>query len=108
MYTHQPIRTIRRPTVIERVDVRVARRVRLNVSGYQTDGSGVPVRVEQRRTGDRVLVRIFREWDIDAICPAAILPYDDTVVLDGSFPKGTYTVDVNGHVVQMTVARKQG
>jgi len=104
--THLPynaIKTVRRPTVIDTVEVELEGGLHLNVSGFHTEGIGVPVKVETRRTGDHIRVRIYREWDIDAIFPPGLLPYQGTIALDESLASGQYIIDVNHHIVELKV-----
>lgn len=92
---------VRRRPVIEAVEVQVSPLGvgYVNVSGYHTEGCGVPVRVVQHRVGRMVFVDIYREWDADDICSAMTVPYEATIRLEGLFTPGAYTMDVNGTVV---------
>jgi hypothetical protein len=103
MTKSQSTQTVRRPTLIDTVEIELEGGLHLNVSGFHTEGSGVPVKVETRRTGDHIKVRIYREWDIDAICPAALLPYEDKIPLNEPLSSGQYIIDVNHHFVELNV-----
>jgi hypothetical protein len=75
----------------------------LNVSGYQPDGCQLPVLVEQRREGSTVYVQIYREVPLDMICTMQLVPYNDTIRLDGSFESGVYQITINGTVVNVNL-----
>ena len=95
------------PLVIENVEVQVMEsypmQIALHVTGYQQDGCQTPIQVEQRRDGNTVHVRIYRQMDPAAICPAVIVPYDATIQLEGGFENGTYTFLVNDYRAQVTL-----
>jgi hypothetical protein len=92
-------------TVIEKVDPTVLEsnpaQISLRVSGYQPDGCKFPVQVEQTREGNTVHVKIYRNVPKAVMCTMQLVMYDETITLDGSFPSGEYTIDVNG--TQITV-----
>lgn len=94
-------------TVIERVEALIMEsnppQISLNVSGYQPDGCSFPVVVQQTREGSTVRVSIYREMPIDIVCAMILQPYRDTIVLDGTFEPGSYTIDVNGFVITVTI-----
>lgn len=99
----QPNTLIRRPAHIDTVQIEVGDGLCLNVNGYHTDSSRVPTRIEQRRSGQHIAVRLFREWDADAVFPAGCALFDDSIALDGDFKAGTYTIDVNGHIITLVI-----
>jgi len=94
-------------TVIESVDALLLEsfpvQIHLHITGYQPDGCTFPVQVEQSRDGNSVNVRIYRVLPPDIMCTMQLVPYDETIALDGGFEPGDYTIDVNGTVVQVTV-----
>ena len=94
-------------TVIEQVEAEVSAglpaSVQLKVRGYQPDGCKMPVQVEQTRDGNSVTVKIFRIKPFGVMCTMELNPYSDVITLDGTFDKGTYTVDVNGTVITVPV-----
>lgn len=94
-------------TVIERVEALIMesypQQISLNVSGYQPDGCSFPVVVQQTREGSTVRVSIYREMPIDIVCAMILQPYRDTIVLEGAFEPGSYTIDVNGFVITVTI-----
>lgn len=94
---------IRRPAHIDTVEIEVGDGLRLNVNGCHQDASHVPTRIEQRRKGQHIAVRLFREWDTDSVIPAGRALFDDSIILEGDFSAGTYTVDVNGHIIKVVV-----
>lgn len=100
---YDPFKTVRRPVLIDDVAVEVRDRVYLNVQGVHLDGSGVPVKVEQRRVGHCIKVRIYREWDFDAVCPANRLPYEAVIPLevDAGLRGQRCKVDINHHVIEV-------
>jgi hypothetical protein len=94
-------------TVVEAVDALLLEslpvQITLHVTGYQPDGCEFPVLVEQRRDGNTVTVKIYRELPPDILCTMQLLPYDENIRLDGGFEPGEYTIDVNGFVVTVTI-----
>lgn len=86
-------------TVIESVEVAVLEsfpmQLQLTVSGYQPDGCDFPVEVEQRVDGNDVTLHIFRNVPLDAMCPMVLNPYEETIMVDGSFEGGTVNIQVN-------------
>lgn len=93
------------PLVIENVDTIVMEsypyQVNIAVTGYQPDGCNFPIQVEQRRDGNTVVVNIYRELDLRAMCPQVITPYEETIRLDGGFESGSYTIQVNDYRLQL-------
>jgi inhibitor of cysteine peptidase len=99
--------TFRSPTNITSVDVIVMEsfpmQVSLHVTGEQPDGCDYPVIVEQRREGNMVIVDVYREVPLAVMCPMILLPYDDTIRLDGTFEPGDYVFQVNDFIVEKTL-----
>ncbi len=95
------------PTTITSVDVIVMEsfpmQVRLHVRGEQPDGCDFPVIVEQVREGNMVTVSIYREVPLAVMCPMILLPYEDTISLDGNFEPGDYVFQVNDFVIERTL-----
>jgi hypothetical protein len=95
------------PHVIESVDALLLEsfpvQIQLHVTGYQPDGCEFPVQVEQQRDGNDVTVRIYRTVPVDVVCPLMIVGYDEMIRLEGGFESGTYTIDVNGTTVEVTI-----
>lgn len=93
--------------VIESVDARLLEsypvQIHLAVTGYQPDGCNYPVQVQQQREGNRVFVRIFRQVPPDVMCPMNIVFYEATIPLEGGFESGTYTIDVNGVIIEVQI-----
>ena len=99
---------VRVPTVIEQVKAGLMDaypvKVKLHVSGYQPDGCRVPVQIEQWRQGRKLVVQIYREFDVDEVCPANIVPFETGITLGGAdFASGDYTVVVNDYVLNLTL-----
>ncbi|GEM_PF-1285478 len=95
-------------TVINSVEARVLEsfpvQVHLNVTGYQPDGCDYPVNVRQAQNGSTISVTIYRDLPLAAACPMMIVDYQATIPLEGEFVQGTsYTIDVNGTVVTVTI-----
>ena len=99
--------TFRSPTNITNVDVIVMEsfpmQVSLHITGEQPDGCDFPVIVEQVREGNTVTVSIYRDVPMSVMCPMMLVPYDDTIRLDGTFEPGDYVFTVNDFVVQQTL-----
>ncbi len=87
-------------TVIESVEVIVLEsfpmQLQLVVVGYQPDGCDLPVQVEQVVRGDTVTLQIYRDVPTDVMCPMVLNPYEETIIIDGTFEGGTITIEVNG------------
>ena len=79
-------------TNILSVDVNIS-----EVYGEHPDGCDYPVHVDQSRDGNTVSIEVYRNVPADVFCPMILKPYQDTIVLDGSFTKGAYTIKVNSH-----------
>lgn len=99
--------TFRSPTIIDSVDAQILEsfpaQIHLAVTGSQPDGCDYPVRVEQHRDGSTITVEIFREMPLAVMCPMMLLPYEDTIPLEGTFESGTYTIIVNDYTLEVTV-----
>lgn len=99
--------TFRSPSTITNVDVIVMEsfpmQVSLHITGEQPDGCDFPVIVEQVREGNTVTVSVYREVPLTVMCPMMLVPYDDTIRLDGTFEPGDYVFQVNDFVVQQTL-----
>lgn len=93
-------------TVIEEVNVRVMEsfpvQIVLEVRGYQPDGCDYPVEVAQSRAENTVEVDIFREVPPDVMCTMQLVPYSANIPL-GRFESGTYQINVNGMMLEVTV-----
>lgn len=94
-------------TVITSVEARILEsfpvQIHLQVSGYQPDGCDFPVEVRQTREGSRITVEIFRRVPIAVMCTMNIPPYEEVIPLDGGFEPGTYQIDVNGTIIEVTI-----
>ncbi len=77
--------------------------VHLQVRGEHPDGCDLPVIVEQERDGNTITVRVYREVPAAVMCPMILRPYEDTIVLEGGFEPGTYTLHVNDFMLEITV-----
>ncbi len=97
--------TFESETVIESVEALVMESfpptIMLNVSGYQADGCEYPVTIRQSRTDNRIDIDIFRVMPISVMCSMQIIPYSGSIVVEGTFELGTYTIDVNGIVISV-------
>jgi hypothetical protein len=94
---------MRRAVVVEQVEVIVlnSTRLRLHVSGYHPEGCLASAIVEQNRDENHVSVRIYRDLPVTITCPMLPMPYEAQIELEGRFEPGTYTIDVNGFVVEV-------
>jgi hypothetical protein len=94
-------------TLISKVDALILEsappQLQLVIKGDHPDGCQLPVKVEQRRDGKQVFVKIYREIPGDILCTMALQPYEDTIKLDGPFAAGDYTIDVNGFVLTVKI-----
>lgn len=99
--------TMRVLAVVESVDTFLLEsfpvQVQLHVSGYHQDGCEAPVEVVQRRDGNHVTVELYRVLPAAVMCPMVLQPLDETIMLEGGFEPGSYTIDVNGVTVQVEV-----
>lgn len=88
------------PLVIEQVEVQVLEsfpmQLVVNVSGYQQDGCEYPITVTQQNDGSTITIAIERMLPLAVMCPAVIIPYENSIAIEGGFEGGTYTIDVNG------------
>ena len=99
--------TFRSPTNITNVEVIVMEsfpmQVSLHITGEHPDGCDFPAMVEQAREDNTVKLEIYREVPLTVMCPMVLLPYDETIKLDGTFEPGDYVFQVNDFVVQQTL-----
>lgn len=99
--------TMRVLAVVEHIETLVMEsqpvQVQLRVSGYHQDGCEAPVEVVQRRDGNRVTVELYRVLPAAVMCPMVLQPLEETILLKGGFEPGSYTIDVNGVIVQLEV-----
>lgn len=77
--------------------------IQLHLSGFQPNGCDFPVVVEQARSGNTVTLKIYRNIPQNIMCAAVLVEYNETITLNGTFEPGTYTIDVNGFVVEVTI-----
>lgn len=102
-----PAYNFRSYTIIEKVEARVLEsfpaQIQLVVTGAQPDGCDLPVIVEQQRGENTVTVEIYRLGDPAMMCAAVLIPYQETIMLDGSFEPGTYAITVNDYKLEVEV-----
>ena len=95
------------PAIVETVEVNVLEsfplQLTLTVTGNFQDGCEAPLKVKQEQDGDRLDITLYRELPADAICTAVIVPFEETVPLEGGFESGTYTLDVNGVAIEQKI-----
>ncbi len=70
----------------------------LQVSGQRTTGCDVPVYVRQHISATTIEIEIFSVMSPAMACPRIILPYEETIRIDGAFTGGRFTVQVNDHI----------
>jgi len=81
-----------------------AARFSLVVSGYYNDGCTRWGGFTQQVDGRRITVSVYTRRPRDAMCTQAIVPFSETIPLDlAGLEPGTYTVDVNGHTLEVTL-----
>lgn len=73
----------------------------LTVEGYHPDGCAAPVTVDRQQQGDRLTVQLYRTLPEDVGCPAVVVPYRETLRLDGPFSPGIARLSVNGYEVEI-------
>jgi|GEM_PF-4081773 hypothetical protein len=90
--------------IVEDVDALVLEsypmQLRLAVRGYWPSGCSGDVRVEQALEGDTLTVRIWRGMVVGAVCPAVIVPYYETIAIEGGFTQLPAEIVVNGYTVR--------
>jgi hypothetical protein len=95
------------PHVISTVEIFVLEsfpvQISLGVIGYQADGCTFPVQVTQSRTGNTITVNIFRDVPINVMCTMQVIEDRETIMLEGTFDPGTYTIIVNDQTVMVTI-----
>lgn len=95
------------PAMVKTVAVEVLEseplQLSLKVTGDFQDGCKTPLQKEQKQDGTQINVTLYRELPTDTICPTVITPFQETIPLEGSFPSGTYTINVNGVTVEQTL-----
>lgn len=88
-------------THILRVDVKVSEskpiRINLDVEGEHPDGCEYPVIVDQSRSDNTIEIEVYREVPADVMCPMILKPYRGSIIVEGSFDPGEYTINVNTH-----------
>lgn len=77
--------------------------VTITVTGYHSDGCNYPAIVDQRQEGNHFTVEIYREVPLAAMCPAVQVDYEVSIPLGTFEESGTYTVDINGYLIEFTV-----
>ncbi|MEA5467757.1 hypothetical protein [Spirulina sp. 06S082] len=95
------------PAIVKTVEVDVLEseplQLSLKVTGNFQDGCKTALKKEQKQDGTQINVALYRELPTDTICPTVITPFQETILLEGDFPSGTYTIDVNGIIVEQTI-----
>jgi hypothetical protein len=95
------------PAIVETVEVNVLEslplQLTLTVTGNFQDGCEAPLKVKQQQDGDRLDITLYRELPADAVCPAVMTPFEETVPLEGGFESGTYMLDVNGIAIEQKI-----
>lgn len=98
--------TIRVPHIIESIDVEILEsfppQVILNLTGAFTDGCEAETQHEVTQEGNKIFVEVYRELPIDVMCPQVITPYTGSINI-GAFAPTTYSIDVNGLVIETTL-----
>ncbi len=66
-----------------------------HVTGVVGDGCATLLPIEQRRAGAEVTVEIRRQRPRAAVCTQIARLFDETIRLEGEFPPGSYSLQVN-------------
>ncbi len=74
--------------------------LRLAVRGYWPSGCSGEIRVEQQLANNTLTVTIWRAVPAGAACLAVIVPYDETIAIEGSFTQLPAAIAVNGYLMQ--------
>lgn len=94
------------PMPITDVKVRILKtspaRAQAIVTGELRDSCSKPGAISQQRQGKTVTVTILETRPPNAMCAQVITPYNVTIPLDGDFPPGEYTLNVNDFAVTFT------
>jgi hypothetical protein len=102
-----PTNTFRSYTHINNVQAVVLEsfpaQIQLNIVGAQPDGCDLPVIVEQSREENTVTVEIYRLGDPAMMCAAVLIPYRETIMLDGGFEPGTFTITINDFTLEVEI-----
>ena len=78
-------------------------RVVVAVDGVVGDSCNTLKGVKQERKGNTVTVTITAERKLGGVCQELAQLYQETIRLEGDFPPGEYTVNVNGVKEEFTV-----
>ena len=89
-----------RDAYVERIEIEILEtepaQVQVTAYGNFISGCMTLHETEQRREGNTFFVKITVAEPAGESCPPVAPPFTETVMLDGEFSSGTYTVDVNG------------
>ena len=92
---------------IERVEFVVLEsyplQVQAHITGYLADGCTTFAGISQQREGHVITITVKAVHSGAEICTAIAPMLDQSVMLEGSFTPGQYTVIVNGTAYQLTV-----
>jgi inhibitor of cysteine peptidase len=73
-------------------------------SGNLPDGCTVIGDIDQTLEGNTLRVRVATERPVDEMCTQALVPYEETMMLDIlGLPAGEYLVDINGATANFTL-----
>lgn len=89
------------------VDVRLLAsfpvQARAVITGHLPDACTELATVSQQRNASKIRVTITVTRPADAVCAQVITDVEQVVPLDGDFPAGDYTLEVNGRTRAFTV-----
>ena len=95
----------RMPILIDDVTVNVMEsfpmQISLDITGSIQDGCDFPVVIKELIGENTITVNIYREIPGEVFCPMVIQPYSETIVLNGTFESGQYTIVVNDQVIEV-------
>jgi hypothetical protein len=95
------------PIHVESVEVQILKsnpaQVQAAVKGVVGDSCSTLDKVTQTRSGNSIVIRITAVRTLDVPCMEMAQLYDQVIKLDGSFPPGSYQLNVNGVIREFRV-----
>ncbi|MDB9315508.1 hypothetical protein PN462_20510 [Spirulina sp. CS-785/01] len=93
------------PAVVQEVTVEKgeSQTVQIQVKGEFQDGCDVPIQVKQSRENQVINIQLYRELPKDIACASVITEFEKEIALEGGLASGTYTLDVNGELEEITI-----
>ncbi|GAB4309230.1 MAG: hypothetical protein Kow00117_02580 [Phototrophicales bacterium] len=92
--------------VVEDVQISVLEstpaQVSVTIRGYLSDGCQAATKTDIQTTANEIVVTLYRELPPGVMCPAQIIPFEETLSLD-PLQAGDYTLQVNDYQTTFTV-----